>query len=186
MAASTGGDGGDADADEDEEYLVVVDEAGEFAESKEDDYEKPASARREGFSVSDPSVEAASKPAPPVPPKAGAATAAAEGALPPPVVPPRAPTHGFSGDDLELKRAVRKLLRAEGIRLWEPPYSLEDGRSSMPSDLADRYASSLVIAPARVFDALETLRISSRKKQNLSIPPSGEASRTYTDAITEG
>ena len=178
----------DHDSDDDEEYLDVADEGGAFSESNEDEYKTQTSDQREVLSVSDPTVEL---PLPvrattdvenaPAPSLAEAASASP----PPPVVPPRAPAQVFAGDDLELKRAVRKLLRAEGIGLWEAPYSLDDGRSSMPSDLADRYASSIVTGASRVFDALETLRISSRKKQKLSIPPAGEAPRTYEDAIKE-
>jgi len=192
---SSGGSGGsEVVVDDDDEYLAVADDSGAFSESKEDEYEKPASAKRDGFSLSDPTeppppVPAKTEAAPPPQPAAAAAakpsTVEVAAAAPPPVVPPRAPVLVFAGDDLELKRAVRQLLRAEGIGLWEAPYSLDDGRSSMPSDLADRYASSLVAGASRVFDALETLRISSRKKQKLSIPPAGEAARTYDEAIKE-
>jgi hypothetical protein len=163
------------DDDANDEYLNMADDNDDdFTESAEQDYEKYTG--KPGFTTSDPSL---ASPPPPRPLPAGAAQAAPDL----PVLPPRAPSAPFDGDDLELKREIRKLLRAEGIQLWEAPYSLDDGNSSLPADLADRYASELVADPERTFDVLENLRISSRKKQKLSIPAAGVPNRKYAEPV---
>jgi len=73
-----------------------------------------------------------------------------------------------------LKRAVRKLLRADGVRLWEPPYSRQDGSSSITDEVVRTYAAKAEADPDAVATALEILRVSARKK--LTLPSDGPES----------
>lgn len=43
--------------------------------------------------------------------------------------------------DKELKEAIKALLRAEKVKLWDPPYSNPDGSGSVPQELIESYAA---------------------------------------------
>nr|XP_054760425.1 NEDD8 ultimate buster 1-like [Lytechinus pictus] len=61
--------------------------------------------------------------------------------------------------DGEIRDTVRKRLNAEKIKLWLPPYTLENGqRGEMPADLVTKISSDLNIPNEIVCATLEELR----------------------------
>lgn len=53
---------------------------------------------------------------------------------------------------------VRKKLKDENVKLWLPPYTVDEAEGTFPSDFVQRYATDLQLEPAVVLDTLKYLR----------------------------
>lgn len=83
---------------------------------------------------------------------------------------PRMPTW----NKVELKREVRSHLRSEKIELWGPPHSANDGTCGISRSVTEQIAGLIKNAqPKDVFEALEMLRVSARKKLKLTVIEGG-------------
>eukprot|EP00049_Salpingoeca_infusionum_P010623 m.183597 g.183597 ORF g.183597 m.183597 type:complete len:1769 (-) comp14695_c1_seq1:403-5709(-) len=59
------------------------------------------------------------------------------------------------------RSSLKSYLRQHAIKLWKPPYTLEDGTASIPSDLIQQVAQELAMDPTTVALGIEDLRQSS-------------------------